>query len=124
LVSILETRGQAKPTSKLTTTVVALTAKKSIMGLPYRQVPEEEDDEARGEEEKPFLSDEDEGDELHAKLRPSLFRKHQILILRCLLLASCVVNIAFVGVYSWSRTLVGPQDPIFPQALYCMPSLS
>jgi hypothetical protein len=90
------------------------------MVLPYRQVPSDEDEEVRGgEEEKPFLSDDDNTSNACATLRLSFFWQHQILILRCLLLASCAVNVALIGVYGYSRTLTGPWSPIFPQALYC-----
>jgi hypothetical protein len=96
--------------------------KDSSTALPYRRVPSGEDEEARGreEEDRPFLSDDDDAGRAIPRPRPSsVFRKHQVLILRCLLLASCVANAAFIGAYSYGRTLVGPRNPIFPHALYC-----
>jgi hypothetical protein len=96
--------------------------KESSIALPYRRVPSGEDEEARSgeEEDRPFLSDDDDAGRERARRQPSsVFRKHQVLILRCLLLASCAVNAAFIGAYSYGRTLIGPRNPIFPHALYC-----
>jgi hypothetical protein len=89
----------------------------ALPSLPYRQVPSDEDDETGGQEEEenqPFLSD-------YAGRwpRPLSFRRHQVLVLRCLLLASFLANAAFVGAYVYGRRLAGPSNPIFPQALYC-----
>jgi hypothetical protein len=65
------------------------------MALPYCQVPLDEDEEARGREEEDglFLSEDDDLSGAHTRPLPfSAFRKHQILILRCHLLASLLIE--------------------------------